>query len=367
MEHSEYSDNEIGFLAKSSRFETAAGVSECHLMIEPLDKCLSIEKTLSVLDDGLRVILDSEEMDGYKVVFKRFFLSDIVAQRRLISTSGDAAVSVIQQPPLDGSKAVVWVWLMKGDGLSVDDGIVKSDKYTYRFDTLFTSNKMDSQHQMAQIFQEYNELLRHKHMSVERNCQRTWIFVRDVDVNYGGVVRARKELFEEWGLTNNTHYIASTGINGVCEKHENLVMMDAYAVDGLQEKDIQYLYAYDNLSPTSLYGVTFERGTALHLDGRKQIFISGTASIDSRGAIVATGDIDGQIERMMENVDALLSEAEADESDIAQMIVYIRDIADYDTVKDIFDRRLPDVPMVITWAPVCRPGWLIEVECIAYK
>ena len=148
---------------------------------------------------------------------------------------------------------------------------------------------------------------------------------------------------------------------------ENLVMMDAYAVEGLHEKDIQYLYAYDNLSPTSLYGVTFERGTALHFEDRTQIFISGTASIDSRGAIVAPGDIDGQIERMMENVDALLSEAEADESNIAQMIVYIRDIADYDTVKDIFDRRLPDVPMVITWAPVCRPGWLIEVECIAYK
>lgn len=367
MIYGEYSDNEIGFLAKSSTFETASGVSESHLMIEPLDKCLSIERTLSVLEDGLKVVLDSEEMDGYKPVFKRYFLSDIVAQRKLVNTSGDAAVSIIQQPPLDGSKAVLWVWMMKGDGLSVDDGVVKSKKYTYRFDTSFISNKMDSQHQMAQIFQEYNELLKHKGMSVERNAQRTWIFVRDVDINYSGVVKARKELFEEWGLTNNTHYISSTGINGVCEKHENLVLMDAYAVEGLSDKDIQYLYAYDNLSPTNLYGVTFERGTALHFQDRTQILISGTASIDSRGAIVAPGDIDGQIDRMMENVDALLSEAGADENDIAQMIVYIRDIADYDTVKGVFDIRLPKVPLVITWAPVCRPGWLIEVECVAYK
>ncbi len=367
MEHREYSDNEVGFLAKSSMFETPTGVSECHLMIEPLDKCLSIERTLSVLDEGLQVILDAEEMDGYKPVFKRYFLSDIVAQRKLINTSGDAAISVIQQPPLDGSKAVVWVWLMKGNGLSCDDGVVKHKKTTYRFDTSFMSNKMDSQHQMAQIFQEYNELLKNKDMSVERNCMRTWIFVRDVDINYSGVVHARKELFEEWGLTNNTHYIASTGINGVCERHENLVCMDAYAVEGLEDKDIQYLYAYDNLSPTNLYGVTFERGTALHFDNRTQILISGTASIDSRGAIVAPGDIDGQIERMMENVDALLSEADATEEDIAQMVVYIRDIADYDTVKGIFSLRFPDTPMVITWAPVCRPGWLIEVECIAYK
>ena len=264
MIHSEYSDNEIGFFAKSSRFETATGVSECHLMIEPLDKCLSIERTLSVLDEGLKLILDAEEMEDYTPVFKRYFLSDIVAQRRLVNTSGDAAVSIIQQPALDGSKAVLWVWLMKGNGLSCDDGVVKYKKQTYRFDTSFMSNKMDSKHQMAQIFQEYNELLKHKNMSVERNCMRTWIFVRDVDINYSGVVNARKELFEEWGLTNNTHYIASTGINGVCERHENLVYMDGYAVEGLDSKQIQYLYAYDNLSPTSLYGVTFERGTALH-------------------------------------------------------------------------------------------------------
>ncbi len=348
-------------------FEVTAGVSECHLMIEPLDKCLSIEKTLSVLDEGLKIILDAEEMDDYKPVFKRYFLSDIAAQRKLVSTSGDAAVSIIQQPPLDGSKAVMWVWLMKGSGLSCDDGVVKTRRHTYRFDTSFMSAKADSQQQMSQIFREYNEMLKHKDMSVEQNCMRTWIFVRDVDINYGGVVRARKDLFEEWGLTNNTHYIASTGINGVCERHENLVCMDAYAVEGLKDKDIQYLYAYDNLSPTSLYGVTFERGTALHFDDRTQILISGTASIDSRGAIVAPGDIDGQIERMMDNVDALLSEAGAGEEDIAQMIVYIRDIADYDAVKGIFDIRFPDIPMVITWAPVCRPGWLIEVECIAYK
>ena len=29
------------------------------------------------------------------------------------------------------------------------------------------------------------------------------------------------------------------------------------------------------------------------------------------------------------------------------------------------DERFPDTPRVFVYAPVCRPGWLIETECIA--
>jgi enamine deaminase RidA (YjgF/YER057c/UK114 family) len=53
--------------------------------------------------------------------------------------------------------------------------------------------------------------------------------------------------------------------------------------------------------------------------------------------------------------------------DIAQMIVYLRDTADYQLVADYLNQYYASVPKVIVWAPVCRPGWLIEVECIAIK
>jgi enamine deaminase RidA (YjgF/YER057c/UK114 family) len=53
--------------------------------------------------------------------------------------------------------------------------------------------------------------------------------------------------------------------------------------------------------------------------------------------------------------------------DIAQMIVYLRDVADYSLVKSMYDERFPDTPKVIVLAPVCRPAWLIEMECISIK
>ena len=67
---------------------------------------------------------------------------------------------------------------------------------------------------------------------------------------------------------------------------------------------------------------------------------------------------------MWENVEALLSEGGADWDDVAQMVVYLRDPSDYAVVNAMFAERFPMMPYVIVYAPVCRPGWLIEMECM---
>ena len=70
---------------------------------------------------------------------------------------------------------------------------------------------------------------------------------------------------------------------------------------------------------------------------------------------------------MCENVEALLAEADCTFDDVQQMIVYLRDPSDYILVQSLFEARFPHHPKVFLWAPVCRPGWLIEMECIAMK
>jgi enamine deaminase RidA (YjgF/YER057c/UK114 family) len=49
------------------------------------------------------------------------------------------------------------------------------------------------------------------------------------------------------------------------------------------------------------------------------------------------------------------------------MIVYLRDPADYQIVKQLYEERFPNKPWVIVNAKVCRPGWLIEMETMAIK
>ena len=129
---------------------------------------------------------------------------------------------------------------------------------------------------------------------------------------------------------------------------------------------MKHLYAPSHLNPTHEYGVTFERGTSLQYGDRKHLYISGTASINNRGEVVHVGDIASQTRRMWENVATLLAEGGASiDNDVMQMIVYLRDMGDFPTVRKMFEERFPNIPKVFTLAPVCRPAWLIEMECIA--
>ena len=179
-----------------------------------------------------------------------------------------------------------------------------------------------------------------------------------MDVNYAGVVKARNEVFVTQDLTEKTHYISSTGIGGRHADPKVTVQMDTYAVDGLKSEQIHYLYAPTHLNPTYEYGVSFERGTYVDYGDRRQVFISGTASINNKGEVVCPGDIRKQTERMWENVEALLKEADCGFGDVGHIIVYLRDMADYTVVKEMFDERFPDTPRVITLLlSVARGGW----------
>ena len=79
------------------------------------------------------------------------------------------------------------------------------------------------------------------------------------------------------------------------------------------------------------------------------------------------GDIQGQIRRTFENISALLADANARLEDLTHLIVYLRDIADYALTEEYISSHYPEIPCVIVQAPVCRPGWLIEIEGIAIK
>jgi enamine deaminase RidA (YjgF/YER057c/UK114 family) len=230
-----------------------------------------------------------------------------------------------------------------------------------------TSPEGDSAQQTEAILNDYEQMLSRMGATLASNCLRTWFFVRDVDTQYSGLVKARRENFIREGLTPETHYIASTGIGGGPAETKALVQMGAYAIMGLQPEQQRYLYAKSHLNPTYEYGVTFERGSLVEYGDRKHVLISGTASINNRGEVVHVGDIRLQTLRMWENVETLLREGGMDFGDVMHLVVYLRDMGDYEVVSEMFCERFPDIPTVITLAPVCRPTWLIEMECMAVK
>ena len=355
------------------RYEVPEGVSEYHAMLRITNHRLTFKEQVDCLMEAYDQLMQGE-MKGAVAVFKRFFVSDAANQanylQALHAERSDCALSIIEQPPLDGTKIALWVYIQRGvQTKALANGIyeVKHGAYRHLWMAGACNQASNSEYQMRLLFNDYVMQLLENGCCLADNCIRTWIFVQNVDVNYEGVVKARNEVFATQNLTDKTHFIASTDIAGRHANPKVLVQMDAYAVEGIDKEQIHYLYAPTHLNPTYEYGVSFERGTYVDYGDRRQVFISGTASINNKGEIMYPGDIRQQTLRMWENVETLLKEAECTFEHVAHLLVYLRDIADYTIVREMFEERFPNIPKVYLLAPVCRPGWLVEMECMAVK
>ena len=363
-----------------------------------------IGQTLTDLQGKLDSILAAHPQQ--QVVFKRYFLPDESLRQQFPAEKG--AVSYIIQPVLcEGSVAL---WLVLCEGAQVHDQgretILEGEGIRLIITASLTCPEGTSEQQTRSIFSAYAAGLERHGLTLEGNCVRTWLFCDDIDHQYAGLVKARREFFAACGLTAQTHFIASTGIAGRpagagtpegayslvsanegvpapaaaraaetapaaaraadavrAAEHTAIVQMDALAIEGAFTQ--RYLYARTHLSPTYDYGVTFERGVRIDAGGHHATLISGTASIDHKGHILHEGDVTAQTRRMWENVEALLDEAGDAWSDVRMMLVYLRNREDAALVKPLFDERFPVTPKVFLHAPVCRPGWLVEMECIA--
>jgi enamine deaminase RidA (YjgF/YER057c/UK114 family) len=367
-------------LARVSHFRGAGGVDEFHLAVEPTEPA-DFGQQLEWLELACDEILASFGIPAQSAVLRRFFCSDLVNQSTVLSehpfsqpcrAQNPCAVSWICQPPGAPAKVALWAYHISDPDVPLNkaqDGrtlIVRRGDCSHHWTTnLANPGQQRAQGQTHAILEEYDAYLTAHGMRLASDAIRTWFFVQNIDADYRELVEARKEYFTQRGLTPQTHYIASSGIGGGHAKAAARVAMDAYSISGLHEGQVAFLSAPDHLGPTHLYGVTFERGTSIAYRDRRHLLISGTASIDPRGEIIHPGNVGLQLDRTLENVEALLFGAGATLEDLVSCIAYVRDPADQGTVGRRLRDRLGELPFVVVVAPVCRPGWLVEVEGIA--
>jgi len=323
------------------------------------------------------------DLEPQSAIFRRIFVSDVLNQASAVRASslygapaeGPVAVSIVQQPPMPRAKIALLAYHVESElgvakrRISPHHVVVEKSGLSHLWSTRLCAGTdtapASAAEQTREIFADLTDALDGQGGTLRDHCVRTWIYLKDVDVFYQDMVESRTRLFERHGLTADTHYIASTGIEGACAHRHDLVAMDAYSVVGLAPGQTSYLNDFDRLCPTRNYGVTFERGTRIAYADRAHHFISGTASIDSDGVVVHRGDVLRQLERALGNVDALLRSGGATLDDMAHLVVYLRDPADFPAVEGYLAERLGGLPRLIVQGAVCRPDWLIEVEGVA--
>ena len=343
-------------------FTPADGLTEAFVTLSSTPNADFRIEAMSLLDKF------RETAGNMRPVWLKFHLSDVTNQMPLLRpllTEFECSCCFIGQPPVNNAHIILEAWLLPASVRQNADRFELQNYALNFFNTPEISAK-GSFDQMDAEFSAVREKLAALGGNIPENLQRTWIYCRDVDNNYAPLVVARKEFFDRENLVPETHYITSTGIEGTSEAPDRLVRMDSLALFGHLPEQIQYLRALENLSPTNIYGVTFERGTRIIYGDRSHSYISGTASIDKYGNILYERDVVKQCERVFENISALLAEADAGLADFKQATVYLRDPADFALIEPVLQKHLaPDALCAVVRGAVCRPGWLVEIEGIA--
>ena len=358
--------------AAVSRFMGAGGTMESHVTVRLMDGC---QDPAVALENAWLAVLDAAGLSPQSTLLRRVFHREshgFGAGLARFANSHPGSFSCIGQAPLPGGEMALWSHHLvdpRGPLATSGGGSVFScarGKLRHHWLAGLSDIPCDDAASQAEgVLEKHDHWLAAHDMNLADHVVRTWWFVRDIDRDYRALVDVRRDFFKTHGLTENTHYIASTGIAGGHDMLSARLSLDSYAIGGLLADQIEYPSAPEHLGPTCQYGVTFERATAISYADRKHVFISGTASIDPAGGIVHPGDVMRQLERALENVSALLESAGAGLNDLAMILVYLRDPADAERIESILRGRFQRLPMIVLHAPVCRPGWLVEVEGIA--
>jgi enamine deaminase RidA (YjgF/YER057c/UK114 family) len=359
-------------------FNGPDGGDECYVYLEG-ESHLDFPAQLRSLIGRYAEAQREANLDPTTAVFQRVFLSDVLNQAATVRESAlfseFVATSIVQQRPLRGGKIALLAYHihdsegLKRRRLSPRHLLIEKSGKRHLWSTRLCASDNDrtlsSELQTLSVFDDLTQALEGQRANLRDHCLRTWIYIKDVDIFYHGMVDSRRALFFEQGLTGDSHFIASTGIEGVCAHRFDLIMMDAYSNIDVEQRQISYLNDFDHLCATKDYNVTFERATRVAYSDRAHIFISGTASIDADGEVVHRGDVVRQLDRALENVSALLKAGSATLEDMSHWLVYIRDPSDLARVEGRMAEQFPGVPIAIVQGAVCRPEWLIEVEGIA--
>lgn len=312
----------------------------------------------------LQAWLSNQGISRNDLRYSKVFLSDSFNQYENLKRSSlyrdflaGHNCTIVGQAPADGTKIALLVKTGQDDGFLFQSLRLTPDDI-----------QDDSSYlQTLTLFEHYINGLKEKGLNIRDHLIRTWIYVADIDDNYDGVVRARNDVFRRYGLTAETHFVASTGIGGYSQTRHAKVAIDFLTLPGVRTDQLKYLHATSRLNATQEYGVAFERGTCLMLPDKKMYYISGTASIDSKGNVLYLGQVEKQVERLLGNIGALLADGGATTGDVQYFIVYLRDFADRAVVAKYMQVHFPHTPFILLHAKVCRPEWLVEMECIAEK
>jgi enamine deaminase RidA (YjgF/YER057c/UK114 family) len=331
--------------------------------------------------------------DVSQVIHERAFLGDIdrdaeefiVNRKSLlehagVATEGMPALTCLGQPPCKGSWGIeiqAYAVVPRTGSFSIETTSVGDKGTTAKlYDIggrrhLYVSGirglaadpgRLGAFREQSDRMFAYGALLLERHGARFTDVLRTWCYLGDIDRDYAAFNASRNGFFRTQGVTRLP---ASTGIEARLRPEGTLCAMDLYALLDTKGVDIDTMRA-QTLNEAGEYGSFFSRGMKIGFPGEKVLYVSGTASIDEAGETVHQGDIRGQLERMLLNVEELLASEGATLEDVVQSVAFLKRAEDSPVFATLMEERgMRSLPNTVVEADICRSELLCEIEAVA--
>ena len=330
------------------------------------------ENMQAVFDRVAKEMSDRDARIAFQYLFggRRFYPQAVSAIRKLdwplTLLHGDActggtitatqfiALSGVKlNPVLDGERLV-------GNWYETDDA-----RYCLLGDIRSDDLSLSREEQTRAVFEKMEGLLQQADMKFT-DIVRTWIYLNDLLEWYDEFNAVRTRFFKERDVFN--HVVpASTGIGAGTPFGEAMVS----ALLAVQPKHggVKVSAVPSPLQcPAIDYASSFARAIEIDRPGSRLLTISGTASIGPDGKTAHIGQCEKQIELTMEVVHSILESRGMDWGDTSRAIAYFKQINDAPLLATYCrENGLPELPVAISHADICRHDLLFEIELDAVK
>lgn len=195
---------------------------------------------------------------------------------------------------------------------------------------------------------------------------RTWIYLADLLDWYDEFNVVRTRFFTEHEVFEKM-VPASTGIGAGTAAGEAMVAA-LLAVKPRNDSVKVFAVPSPLQCPALDYNSSFARAVEIDLPGSRLLTISGTASIEPEGKTVHIGNCEKQVALTMAVVLEILKSRDLDWENICRGIAYFKHVKDAHLFRAYCEERsMPELPVAISHAHVCRDDLLFEIEVDAIE
>ena len=356
--------------------------------------------------DQCRTVCQQEGFSQNVAVMCHFFLADIGMLELVRQEASEifpqilGAVTFVPQAPASGATIALELWAVSGKQphvfcetpLTGQVATAEFNEMRWFFGGGFRPDMqpIGAHSRAVSAFEQLGKCLKKQKFRLDQ-VLRTWIYQGHLVLpegqtqRYKELNRARTQFFGRTRFFDRylptkfrgAVYPASTGIGaddadvvlgGIAlnTKRKDVVVMPLENPN--QTSAFEYGAVYSPQSPK------FSRAVAVAADDTCLVFVSGTASITDSDSQHLEDPVK-QTEQTLDNIADLVSGKNLDQHGISGVAcglgnlecvrVYVKRPSELELIRQVCERRLPEVPTIYTIADVCRPELLVEIEGIA--